>query len=187
MTALKNIDQLPPAIRPAVVSYLEEMLSLHEGNLLSVFLYGSAAGANYVPKHSDINLCFIFKKLDFEVLEESLKSAAKGAKKKITAPLFFTKEMIVASSDVFPVEFLEMKEHHQLGNADIGAGNLRYRIAAGSKPNKGRSERISRVRARRIRTRRNRRRRNVIVANDGGGQANAQASTAEQLHGGILS
>ena len=114
MTALRNIDRLPPAIRPAVASYLEEMLSLHAGNVLSVFLYGSAAGADYVPKHSDINLCFIFNKLDFEVLEKSLKTAAKGAKKKITAPLFFTPEMIAASSDVFPVEFLEMKEKHVL-------------------------------------------------------------------------
>ena len=112
MAVFKNIDQLHQGIRRDVTAYLDEMLSLHEGNLISVFLYGSATGINYTHKHSDINLCFIFKKFDFEVFEKSLKAVSKGMRKKITAPLFLTREMITSSSDVFPVEFLEMKENH---------------------------------------------------------------------------
>ena len=114
MNTFSNTDRLPQEIRSDVVAYLDEMLLLHQGNILSVFLYGSATGENYVRRHSDINLCFIFKTFDFAILDRSLNAVSKGMKKKITAPLFLTGEMISSSSDVFPVEFLEMKENHVL-------------------------------------------------------------------------
>jgi hypothetical protein len=114
MTELTNTERLPEDVKKIFLPYLERMRQRHEDNLTAVFIYGSAAGGNYVPKVSDINSAFIFRRLDFPVFQRSLDIVADGRKKNITAPLFLTADYIRASLDVFPMEFLEMKENHVL-------------------------------------------------------------------------
>lgn len=109
-----NADKLPSEAQKKIMPYLKKMADIHGDNLISVFVYGSAAGENYVPKSSDINSVFVFKELKFQVLENSLKLISKGIFKKIAAPLFLTKDYINSSLDVFPIEFLDMKENHIL-------------------------------------------------------------------------
>ena len=109
-----NQEKLPLEVKRKFVSYLEQMLNTHGDNLISAAVYGSAAGFNYASKISDINSVFIFREISFTTLKNSLKIVNKGISLKIAAPLFLTKEYIQASLDVFPVEFLEMKENHVL-------------------------------------------------------------------------
>lgn len=109
-----NIEKLPVEVQNKFTPYLELMINLHKDHLISVFIYGSATGKNYIPKVSDINSVFIFDTLSFSSLTDSLKTVSKGISKKIAAPLFFTKEHIETSCDVFPIEFLDMKENHIL-------------------------------------------------------------------------
>ncbi len=109
-----NIEKLPPEVQNKFIPYLKLMIDIHKDHLHSVFIYGSATGKNYIPKVSDINSVFIFKDLAFASLTDSLKIVSKGINKKIAAPLFLTKEHIETSLDVFPIEFLDMKENHIL-------------------------------------------------------------------------
>jgi len=109
-----NSEKLHPEVRKKFVPYLERMRDIHGDNLISAFIYGSAAGKNYVPKVSDINSAFIFGALSFQAFKNSLAICSKGISKKIAAPLFLTKNYIESSLDVFPVEFLDMKESHVL-------------------------------------------------------------------------
>ncbi len=132
MAEIKNIQQLPEFVRNDVHRYVEQIISIHQDNILSISVYGSAASGNYVPTVSDINLMVVVKKLDFEVLKSSLHLVKQGQKKKITAPLFLTREYMARSLDVFPIEFLDMKEQHILlygqdilGELVIDGSNLR--------------------------------------------------------------
>lgn len=109
-----NAGKLPLEVQKKFLPYLKEMLDIHHDHLISVFIYGSAAGENYIPKISDINSAFIFKDLPFLSLKNSLKTVSKGIPKKIAAPLFLTRGHIETSLDVFPIEFLDMKENHVL-------------------------------------------------------------------------
>jgi len=109
-----NKEKLHIEVQKKLIPYLTEMSGIHGDNLISVFVYGSAAGENYIPKSSDINSVFVFKDLKFQVLKSSLKVISKGIFKKIAAPLFLTKDYINSSLDVFPIEFLDMKENHIL-------------------------------------------------------------------------
>jgi len=109
-----NKQKLIPEIHRTFMPYLEKMLDIHQTHICSIFLYGSATGKNYVPKKSDINSVFIFKALPFSNLKKSLKLISSGIQKKISAPLFLTKNYIETSLDVFPIEFLDMKENHLL-------------------------------------------------------------------------
>ncbi len=115
-----NIEKLPLEVQNKFIPYLKTMMDIHKEHLISVFIYGSATGKNYIPKVSDINSVFVFKDLAFKSLTDSLKAVSKGISKKIAAPLFLTKEHIETSLDVFPIEFLDMKENHiLLYGADI--------------------------------------------------------------------
>jgi len=109
-----NMEKLPLEVQNKFIPYLKTMIDIHKNHLIAVFIYGSAAGINYIPKISDINSVFVFKDLAFGSLTDSLKLVSKGISKKIAAPLFLTKEHIETSLDVFPIEFLDMKENHIL-------------------------------------------------------------------------
>ena len=109
-----NEEKLHIEVQKKIIPYLKKMSDIHGNNLISVFVYGSAVGENYVPKVSDINSVFVFKDLEFSILRSSLSVISKGIFKKIAAPLFLTKDYINSSLDVFPIEFLDMKENHIL-------------------------------------------------------------------------
>ncbi len=115
-----NIEKLPQEVQKKFLPFLKTMLDIHHDHLVSVFIYGSATGKNYIPKTSDINSVFVFKDLPFLSLKNSLKAVSKGIVQKIAAPLFLTRGHIETSLDVFPIEFLDMKENYcLLYGADI--------------------------------------------------------------------
>ncbi len=109
-----NEEKLHIEVQKKFIPYLKVISDMHRDNLISVYIYGSAAGGNYIPKVSDINSVFVFKDLKFSIFKSSLNVVSKGIFKKIAAPLFLTKAYIESSLDVFPIEFLDMKENHIL-------------------------------------------------------------------------
>lgn len=114
MENLKNLDKLNPQVKKLIEPYLNGLLKIHQEKIVSIFLCGQATGADYVHKVSNINLFIILESLEFEDLQKSLKVISKGIKHKIAAPLFLTRKHMETSTDVFPIEFLEMKENHIL-------------------------------------------------------------------------
>lgn len=112
MTEFKSIDRLPVDVREKVVDYSRRLLDIHADNIVSIVVYGSAAGVNFTPGVSDINLAVVFRTLDLAVFTKTLKLAAGGRKDRITAPLFLTADYIHNSLDVFPIEFNEIKDQN---------------------------------------------------------------------------
>jgi predicted nucleotidyltransferase len=133
MAEIVNIGQLPESAAKKIRPYLENMIELLGNNLITAAVYGSAVTGDYSEKRSDINLILVCEDVDLSTLKKSLKLVAKGIRERITAPLFFTRRYIETSADVFPIEFLEIKENHLvLYGEDILSGirvdlkNLRY-------------------------------------------------------------
>ena len=111
---LTNFEKLPVEVQRVFIPYLNDLISIHQDNCISAFIYGSGTGKSYFHNVSNINSGLILRKLDFSSLTASLKIVSKGLSQKIVAPLFLTKEYIQSSLDVFPIEFLEVKENHIL-------------------------------------------------------------------------
>jgi len=107
-----KLDTVRVEVKRLIEPYLGKLLNIHKENILSINLYGSVSGRDFSPKTSDINLLVIFEKLKFSDLKNSLKLVSSGIPQKIAAPLFLTLEHIKTSQDVFPIEFLDMKENH---------------------------------------------------------------------------
>lgn len=112
--------------------FVKGLKSIYDDGLVSVMLYGSAASGEYSGANSNINLAIVLK--DF-----SLANVAKASelvnkyKFRSIKPIFLTEKYIASSVDVFPLEFLDMKENNialygkdVLSGISIDVKNLRF-------------------------------------------------------------
>lgn len=119
-----NVEKLHPHVKKRLVPYCQKFLALHQENIKSILIYGSAADNEYVPRQSNINILIVFEHLYPSVLKNSLKLIKSGNRLKIATPLFLGRWEIKYSLDVFPVEFLEIKENHILIYGEDVFGSL---------------------------------------------------------------
>lgn len=113
-SVLKNIHELPALTQPLVAEFADKLLHNLGENVVSIMVYGSAAGANYNHGISNINLAVVVKNLDFPALKHAAGAVKSGRKHKIAVPLFLAKDFIAESLDVFPIEFCEIKQQHKV-------------------------------------------------------------------------
>jgi len=83
-------------------------------DLVSVTVYGSAAGRDFDPKTSDINILIVLSSMTLSLLGKSAAIQTKWMKKRFARPLFLDKEYIAGSLDSFPIEFLSMKDSYKV-------------------------------------------------------------------------
>ena len=129
---LKNLDRIHERARAHLDDYVAGLDTELGAGLKAVSVYGSATGPDFVPKKSDINLVVVVDRLDEEVLTRLLDVVKWGAGRSIVPPLMLTPSDIEASLDVFPIEYLEIKESHVViagddyfSSIEVDPGNLR--------------------------------------------------------------
>ena len=83
-------------------------------DLVSIILYGSAAGKDYRPGKSDINFMIVLSEEGIEHLDRVFKIVAKWQKRKVAIPLFLTEIYVESSMDVFPIEYLNFQRNYVL-------------------------------------------------------------------------
>jgi predicted nucleotidyltransferase len=83
-------------------------------NLKAVVLYGSAASGEFHPKHSDLNVLCVLEDLDAAALARLSPAATWWARQDHPPPLIFSVEELRRASDVFAIEFLDIKAHHRV-------------------------------------------------------------------------
>ncbi|MBN3037983.1 MAG: hypothetical protein JW869_01040 [Candidatus Omnitrophica bacterium] len=114
MSGIINLEKINPQAAKLIEPYASELVKIYQDNIVSIILTGAAAGEDYIPGISNITFLVILNNLEFKDLQKILKLSSKGITKKIAAPLLLTSTHIQTSTDVFPIEFLEMKENHLL-------------------------------------------------------------------------
>lgn len=98
----------------------EDYRKLYETKLVSVILYGSAAGGDFNPEKSDINLLIVLTSMDIGIISESADIQSKYLRRRFSRPLVIDREYIASSCDSYPMEFLDMKErYHVLIGEDV--------------------------------------------------------------------
>ncbi len=112
--ALKNLERLHASVRAVVETYCERLVSALGVHVKAISVYGSATGPDYIQGKSNVNLVVVVDRLDQDILASMLDTVRWGAKKRIVPPLVLTPQYIESSLDVFPIEFVEIKESHIL-------------------------------------------------------------------------
>jgi len=108
---MANIPEQPQDIFDNFVS---DFKIAYGEQLVSIILYGSGARGEYVKKRSDINFLILLTEEGIKNLRDSLLLIPKWQKRKVSTPLFLTKDYIKSSLDSYPIEFLDMKHNHTL-------------------------------------------------------------------------
>lgn len=93
---------------------VEGLKSAFGEELTSVILYGSAAANEYHSRHSDLNVLVVVKNSRFHKVGRAGEITRWWNKAGNPPPLFFTEHELKESADVFPIEFSDMKEVHQI-------------------------------------------------------------------------
>jgi predicted nucleotidyltransferase len=83
-------------------------------NLQSVILYGSAASGEFHPEFSNLNLLCIVREISFPLLGSLSAPVKWWTQQEQAAPLFFTREELERSADVFAIEFFDMQRRHRV-------------------------------------------------------------------------
>ena len=119
-------------LRVNLDDFVKGLRSTYGEELISVVLYGSAASGEFVSVHSNLNVLVILKNTDLENLKKA-SGLINRWRFRFIQPLFFNAEYIHESNDVFPIEFLDMKENYAvlfgkdiLKDISIDIKNLRF-------------------------------------------------------------
>ncbi|MDP2941031.1 MAG: hypothetical protein Q8N85_02085 [Candidatus Omnitrophota bacterium] len=109
-----------------------ELKNIYAEGLISLILYGSAASGEFSGRHSNLNLLVVLENTGLENLSK-VSMVINSRKFRLIHPLFFTESYIKNSLDVFPIEFLDIKENFSvlygrdiLTGLEIDTRNLRF-------------------------------------------------------------
>jgi predicted nucleotidyltransferase len=92
----------------------EDYRKIYGDDLISIVLYGSAAGADYQPGKSDLNFLIVLSEEAIDHLDKAVETVSKWRKRRVATPLFMTRSYIASSLDSYPLEFLNMRKGHVL-------------------------------------------------------------------------
>jgi predicted nucleotidyltransferase len=108
------LQDLPAEVRHTLRSYLKEVTALFGSALQGTILYGSAARGDFLPGRSNINLLLLLSQCEPSVLQQYAKVHRRWSKEGIVVPLFLGEAEVQTSANLFPLEYLEIKEQHVL-------------------------------------------------------------------------
>lgn len=92
----------------------KDYLNVYGDDLISLILYGSAAGGDYIKGKSDINILVVLTQSGIDRLDACLQLVKAWRKRSVAVPLLMTKEFITSSLDAYPIEFLNMRNNSEL-------------------------------------------------------------------------
>ena len=98
----------------AIAQLVEQIRVVFGKELLSITLYGSAAGEDFVPGKSDLNLAIVVEKVSFAHLKALHRHLPRWHKLGAAVPVLFDRHFLEESRDVFPMEFQDIKELHRV-------------------------------------------------------------------------
>ncbi len=107
--------KIPDQPEDIFVPLTRDYLQAFGRDLISLMLYGSAAGGAYIKGRSDINILVVLTPEGINKrLENGFELVKNWKKRNVAVPLVMTKEFIMSSLDAYPIEFLNMKNNSVL-------------------------------------------------------------------------
>jgi hypothetical protein len=119
--------KIPEKPQDIFVPLTEDYQKVFGKDLVSLILYGSAAGGHYVKGKSDINLLVVVTQEGINRLESSLAIVKQWKKCRVAVPLVMTKAFMESSLDCYPIEFLNMKNSHILIHGENVLAKLKFK------------------------------------------------------------
>ncbi len=104
--------ELPDEVIESLERYQKQVQQEWADALRAVLLFGSTVRGDFVVGRSNINLLLIVDRVSLPDLQRSGKAQRKWDKQNIVAPLLWSPEELRLSSQNFPLEYLQIRDHH---------------------------------------------------------------------------
>lgn len=137
-TTERIIEGLPQETQRLLQSYVKEVKSAFGDQLEGLLIYGSAVRGEFLPGRSNLNVLLVVTGYDAAMLKRYEPLHKRWSKEGVVIPLFLTDHEIKTGSALFPLEFLEIQEHHRvLGGRDpfvgfhVDTGRVRDAVTQG--------------------------------------------------------
>jgi len=122
-TSERIIEGLPEDHQKLLQAYSQEVKAAFGDRLEGLLIYGSAVRGEFLPGRSNLNMLLLVTEYDAATLKAYAPIHKRWSKEQIVVPLFLTERELNGSSALFPLEFLEIQEHHRvLGGRDPFVG-----------------------------------------------------------------
>jgi len=102
---------------------------------LAAYLHGSVLTQGFDPRRSRVNVLVVSRSLNLDILDAVRSALPEDRKPPHISPLFLTQRQIEKSLDVFPIEWIDIKERHLLiegqdvlGGYEVPRSNLRLQL-----------------------------------------------------------
>ena len=119
----RTIDGLPEETQRLLRAYAKDVKTAFGDRLEGLLAYGSAVRGEFLPGRSNLNLLLLVAAYDAATLKQYAPVQKRWSKEGVITPLFMTAQDITSLSALFPLEFLEIQEHHRvLGGRDPFVG-----------------------------------------------------------------
>ncbi|MHB9096380.1 MAG: hypothetical protein ACYC5X_00985 [Syntrophales bacterium] len=118
--------KVPKKPEEIFVEITKEYQGIFGADLISIILYGSGAGQDYIAGKSDLNFLITLTEPGIERLDRLLEIVARWRKRNVAIPLFMTRSDISGSLDAYPIEFLNMKRHYVLVSGEDVLSELAF-------------------------------------------------------------
>ncbi len=113
----------PAATLDAARRWLTPVREALGPEFLSAYLTGSVLTQGFDPAHSRVNILVIARALEGGTLDRVATAIPETRKAPHFDPLFLTRDQMLASLDVFPIEWLDLSERHlRLEGEDVFGG-----------------------------------------------------------------
>lgn len=117
----------------AIAKVAEEVRQTFGKDLVTLALYGSAAGDDFVPGHSDLNFAIVLNRVTFAHLRALRRVLPGWHALGVSAPLFVDRAFLRRARDVFPMELFDIQAQHRVlfgeevfATLAVDGHNLRY-------------------------------------------------------------
>jgi len=124
---VNDMAKIPDQPQDIFVPLTQDYLQAFGKDLISLMLYGSAAGGFYVKGKSDINILVVLTPDGINRLEDGFDLVKNWRKRNVALPLVITKQFINSSLDSYPIEFLNMKNNSMLIYGEDVLGPLNFK------------------------------------------------------------
>ncbi len=121
---------IPDKLNKKITIFADNLKTVYGVDLISLILYGSGASAEFITSQSNLNFLIVLSNLNPNVLKKAGKIINRYP---LFEPLFLTENNINCSTDIFPIEFLDMQENYKviygkdiLKNINVDIKNLRF-------------------------------------------------------------
>lgn len=107
-----SINDLPQDTQDILARYIEHIRQQWTADLDGLILFGSAARGDFISGRSNLNILLVVRKLSVDLLRRAGQLHRQWGSQNIIAPLVMTEDDLKRSSYLFPLEFLQMTQHH---------------------------------------------------------------------------